>query len=70
MNVTNQNQDLFNYANHKLKELCKEYKFTYLDLSKIFDNNPKYFNNSQIFIPNNIGYEKISQIIVEKIKNN
>ena len=47
-----------------------EYKFTYINLSDIFNNNPKYFSKSNNFTPNIKGYEKISQIIVEKIKNN
>ena len=69
-NTTSKNNDLFEYANYKLKELCNKYKFTYIDLSQILNNNPTYLNNNQTFIPNNRGYEKISQIIIEKIKNN
>lgn len=69
-NVLGDNNDIFNYANHKLKEMCSNYNFTYIDLSSIFDNNPNYFPKKGSFIPNVKGYEKISQIIVEKISNN
>ena len=69
-NITQKNNDIFDYANYKLKKLCKKYNYVYIDLSNILDNNPMYFNNSSSFIPNKQGYEKISQIIIEKIKNN
>ncbi len=68
-NVTGKNQDIFSYINYELKELVMEEGFEYIDLAKIFDNNPIFFENSINFIPNNNGYQKISQIIVEKIKN-
>ena len=69
-NTMGHSNDIFSYANHKLKEICETHGFIYVDLSNIFTNNPIYFSNSEKFIPNNKGYEKISQIIVEKLKNN
>lgn len=69
-NITGNNQDIFNYANYKLKELSEKRNFIYIDLSKVFDNNPSYFSKSNNYIPNSKGYEKISQIIVENLKNN
>lgn len=69
-NIFDNYDDIFNYANYKLEELCNEYNYTYIDLSKIFNNNPIYFNSENNLIPNEKGYEKISQIIIEKIKNN
>ena len=69
-NISNRNNDIFDYANYKLKELCNKYNFTYIDLAKIFNNNPIYFNKKDSFIPNSNGYKKISQIIIEKYKNN
>ena len=62
-------QEEINYINAKLKLIVDNQGFIYVDLSKIFDNNPIYFDNSDSFIPNNYGYLKISQIIVEKLKN-
>lgn len=69
-NVLEKNDDIFNYANYKLKQLCNKHNYIYLDLSNIFNNNPRYFNTKHNIIPNKEGYKKISQIIVEKIKNN
>lgn len=68
-NITGENNDIFNYANYKLKSIVTEEGFEYIDMSQIFNNNQEYFDSSTNFYPNNIGYEKISQIIVEKIKN-
>ena len=62
--------DIFEYANYKLKKECLNRKFIYIDLSKQLSKNPMYFSKKGTFIPNFEGYEKISQIIVEKIQNN
>ena len=69
-NTLGKSDDIFTYANHKLNEICEKYKFVYIDLSNIFTNNPFYFSKNDTFVPNNKGYEKISQIIVENLKNN
>lgn len=69
-NVLGESDDIFNYANYKLKEICQDNDFTYVELSNIFTNNPIYFQKRDSFIPNSKGYEKISQIIVENLKNN
>lgn len=69
-NVTGINNDLFDYANYKLKELCNKYDFIFIDLSNLFNNNPNYFDKKMSFIPNFNGYEKISQLIIENFKNN
>ena len=69
-NVQGENNDIFNYANYKLEEICNKNNFIYVNLSNIFTNNPKYFKKTDNFIPNDKGYEKISQIIVENLKNN
>ena len=68
-NTIGEYQDVFNYANYKLKQICEENGFIYIDLATILDNNPLYLAQKKTFIPNERGYEKISQIIVEKIKN-
>ena len=70
-NTTKNNIDIFNYANYKLEVLTKKYNYTYIDLSKILDNNPTYISQiNNNYMPNIRGYEKISQIIVENLKNN
>ena len=69
-NIYGKNNDIFEYANHKLKEITEENNFIYVNLSNILDNNPIYFSRKDDFIPNVKGYEKISQIIVENLQNN
>ncbi|MGM9876149.1 MAG: SGNH/GDSL hydrolase family protein [Bacilli bacterium] len=70
-NTTKNNIDIFNYANYKLEVLTKKYNYTYIDLSKILDNNPTYISQiNNNYMPNIRGYQKISQIIVENLKNN
>lgn len=65
-NTKNTNQDLFNYANIKLKEKCKKHKITYIDTQSIFYKNTTYFENPNSFNPNLQGYYKIYEKIVEK----
>ena len=65
-NTKNTNQDLFNYANIKLKEICKKHKITYIDTQSIFYKNTTYFENPNSFNPNLQGYYKIYEKIVEK----
>ncbi len=62
--------DIFNYANYKLQNLCQKNNFIYINLSEILNNNPKYLAKTPNFIPNLRGYEKISQLIVENLQNN
>lgn len=69
-NVLGEHNDVFIYANYKLKEISEKNNFTYVDLASLFTNNYNYFTKKDSFIPNNQGYEKISQIIVENLKNN
>jgi len=69
-NTLKTDNDIFDYANYKLNELCNKYNFVFVDLSKTFNNNPYYFNNKTSCIPNSEGYKKISQKIIENFKNN
>lgn len=66
-NTTNNNQDIFNYVNYKLKNIVNKRGFEFIDLDKIINNDTNYFTNNTNFYLNNGGYQKISQIIVEKI---
>jgi len=68
-NTTNTNKDIFNYINYKLEKIVINRGFDYINLDKSFDNDVRYFENNNNFYPNDLGYSKISQIIVEKIKN-
>lgn len=69
-NILETNNDIINYANYKLKNICKINNYIYIDTSKYLSNNPKYLKKNNEFILNKEGYEKISQIIVEKLENN
>lgn len=65
-NTKNTNQDLFNYANIKLKEICQKNKITYINTQSIFYKNTTYFENPNSFNPNLQGYYKIYEKIIEK----
>ena len=66
-NTTDNNKDIFNYVNYKLKNIVNKRGFEFVDVDKIINNNTNYFTNNTNFYLNNGGYQKISQIIVEKI---
>lgn len=69
--VGDTDNDIFSYVNYNLKKICNKYNYIYIDLSNILSNNPIYINNiNNNFLPNMKGYQKISQIIVENLKNN
>ena len=66
-NTKDNNKDIFNYVNYKLKNIVNKRGFEFVDVDKIINNNTNYFTNNTNFYLNNEGYQKISQIIVEKI---
>ena len=68
-NITNKHNDLFTYLNYKMKRITNKYNYEYLELNNILKNNPYYLENSNNFNLNNKGYNEISKIIVEKLKN-
>ena len=67
-NINNQNNDIFTYLNYKVKKIIEKMDFTYIELNEIIKNNPKYYENSNNFNLNDVGYRKISEIIVENLK--
>ena len=67
-NITNNNNDLFNYINYKLQKMSQEYNYIYLDLNKIIYNNSVYFKKNNNYRLNELGFKQISNIIVEKLK--
>ena len=68
-NTTTELQDVFNYANIKLKDITQTNGFEYIDIASKLNNNLNFFQDKTNYIPNNVGYYQIYQIIVEKIKN-
>ena len=67
-NIANRNNDIFCYVNYKLKNMVNEYGYEYLDLNKILYNNEKYYVKNDTFYLNETGYDKIYQLIVEKLE--
>ena len=59
-NITNSNYDVFTYLNYNIKKLVEDYNYIYVNIDNLFKNNDNIY-------PNNDGYEKIFQIIVDKI---
>lgn len=68
-NITNKNNDLFTYLNYKMKKITNKYNYEYIELDNIIKNNPNYLEKSNNFQLNNTGYNEISKIIVENLKN-
>ena len=68
-NITNNNNDIFTYINYKLEKLSNKYHYNYIELNNILRNNQNYLKNNQNFKLNKEGYNKISKIIVENLKN-
>lgn len=69
-NTTNKHNDLFTYLNYKMKRITNKYHYQYLELNNIIKNNSNLLKNSNNFILNDQGYQEISKIIVENLKNN
>lgn len=69
-NITNNNKDIFTYANTKLQALCQKYNIIYINTEQIFQNNKTYFENPHSYNPNLEGYYKIYEKVIEKITNN
>lgn len=66
-NITEDYNDIFNYINYELKVLVKEKNFIFVDVDNLFSEKEKYLSNNRYFYPNNEGYYKIYQFIVEKM---
>lgn len=62
------NDELVKYINTNLKQITKEYNVSYINTNKIFNNNIKYLPNTLENYPSNLGYKKIGEEVVKKIK--
>ena len=65
-NITNNNSDIFTYINYKLNKIVTNKNFIFINLNDIL-NKDDYNTNNNIFYPKKASYEKIFQIIVDKI---
>ena len=67
-NITNENNDIFNYINYKLEKISSNYKYTCIDLNKTINKNPKYLLKQNKYYLNEEGFKQISNLIVENLK--
>lgn len=63
----NKINNIINYANNKLINICDEEKINYIDINYVLKNNNKFFTVINSYYPNNDGYELISREIINKI---
>lgn len=68
-NISNNNNDIFTYLNFKMKKIVTDYQYEYIELNNILKNNQSFYKKNTNFILNDKGYQEISKIIVEKLKN-
>ena len=61
------NSDLINYINLKIESMADEEGFIFIDISFLNDRY-NFFDETQTIWPNMSGYNKIFQIILEKMK--
>lgn len=62
--IINNNQDPFLYANQELKKLTNVYQIEYVDVYRLFNNNPSYLPNKFDIHPGKKGYRAISNLII------
>lgn len=67
-NVLNKNNDIFTYVNYKLKEIVNQQGFEFISLESVVSNKNSFVKNNNFYLDNS-AYNKIFQIIVDKIKN-
>ena len=67
-NITNEHNDIFTYLNYKTEIITKKYNYEYINLNNILKNNPNFYQKSNNFNLNDLGYSEINKIIVEKLK--
>lgn len=66
--INNKRSDIFTYINYKLNKIANNYHYTYLDIAKILNNKPEYYEKNNDFTLNNKGYRQIYKLIVENLK--
>lgn len=68
-NITDKNNDLFTYLNYKMKRITKKHNYEYLELNTLLKEKQNFLKKSNNFALNDQGYNEISKIIVENLKN-
>lgn len=59
--------DFTKYTNNKIKNLCSDYKISYIDTYSIFNNNKHLIYNENNYYPNQDGYKLIANSIKNKL---
>lgn len=67
-NVTGINDDIFTYINYNLYKIANNQGFEFIDLNKYLNDTSYFYENSNIYYPKKEVYDKIFEIIVDKIK--
>ena len=66
-NITNNNNDIFTYINYNLSKITKKEGFEFIDLNKYLNNKEYFYENNNTYYPSKEAYDKIFEIIVDKI---
>ena len=68
-NPTDDNEldEFIKYTNNKIKDLCSNYKISYIDTYTIFNNNKHLIYNENNYYPNQDGYKLIANSIKNKL---
>lgn len=67
-NIFDKKNDLFIYINYKIKRITEKHDYIYIDTNKNLNNNQKYLLKNNQFYLNDHGYQKINELIVEKLE--
>ena len=67
-NINNKHNDILTYLNYETKRIVNKYKYEYIELHQVLNNNPNLYQNPNYFYLNTNGYKEINKIIVEKLK--
>ena len=62
------NERIIRYTDKKLTEISKSKNFTFVKISDIFSKNIKYLPNTLSNYPSSLGYKRISEKVINKIK--
>lgn len=66
----NEIDNLIEYANSKLAQICEKYHIYYLDIFGDFNSQITYFPNPGSIYPNSYGYKVISRDVIKIIEAN
>ncbi|MBQ9854153.1 MAG: SGNH/GDSL hydrolase family protein [Bacilli bacterium] len=66
-NIFDDKDDYFSYINYRIKNICLNNNIEYIDLNSIFNHN--FLIKKDYFLLNELGYNEIYKILVEKVRN-